>query len=465
MLPPHLILLSGVYGGEAIAYTRPIGCYQLKHWLSHFGIRTQVIEFCGQLTSEQILQAVRMFVGEPTVCLGVSTSFWRKTPPHIAQLLKQIREEFPNLKIVSGGARETQSDLVDEVFSGESEDKFAVWMQELLGQKGKALFNRKFQITELAHRFDHTDCIMPGETLPIELGRGCIFKCKFCAHHNLGKAKHTYQRRHELLLDEMRYNKEQFGTTKYMFLDDTVNEDNDKVRRMAQFKRDLGFDIEWQGYLRADLIWSQHQDQALLDSGMKTCLFGIETFHLGAGRAIDKPWGAKHGRDYLPKLYVDRWGKSINIYTSLIAGLPGETYRSLQDTVDWFYEQDLGYTRINPLALYINFQTDTIQSEFTQNYDKYGYKNVRLDGYWENEHTNLLGCLQFCEHANTKLTQINRVACWSMAGASNVLNTPYSDLVPRKVHTVIPELRAQQGAFVSSYLNKLRLVAEGSHAT
>ena len=106
-----------------------------------------------------------------------------------------------------------------------------------------------------ANRFDQRDCIIDGEVLPIELGRGCIFQCKFCGHHNLGKAKHTYQRCMHLIEEEIVYNYEQFKTVNYQFLDDTVNEDQDKVLNLSMLPDRTGIDISWTGYLRVDLLW------------------------------------------------------------------------------------------------------------------------------------------------------------------------------------------------------------------
>ena len=38
-------------------------------------------------------------------------------------------------------------------------------------------------------RFEKNDFILPGESLPLELSRGCIFKCRFCQYPNIGKDK------------------------------------------------------------------------------------------------------------------------------------------------------------------------------------------------------------------------------------------------------------------------------------
>jgi radical SAM superfamily enzyme YgiQ (UPF0313 family) len=428
--------------------------------LSHFGVTTQVIEFCGLLSAEEITRAIEWYVGPETFAVGCSTSFWTSSevPDKVRHVVRHIKDKYPKLKFIVGGAR-TPKDLsvFDQSFVGESEDSIVTWCQEQVGRKGLSLFNRKFNIVDLDHRFDDRDCILPGEALPIELGRGCVFKCKFCSHHNLGKAKHTYQRQHNLVLDEMRYNYEKFGTTHYLFLDDTVNEDYDKVSRLSRLKDDLGFEVKWIGYLRADLIWAKKESAHLLqDSGLVSCLFGVETFNLEAGRSIDKSWAARHGKEWLPHLYHDLWAEKINVFLSLIAGLPGETYETLEDTVKWCNDQAMGFTNLNPLALYVNREDANVQSEFTRNYSKYGYRNVRLDGYWETDTMNSDGVYQFCQKAKNTFMTTNRISCWGLMGISNLIGRPLQEIMSWKSNVVGPLIWTHGKRFKTQYLDLLR---------
>lgn len=461
----HIIFLNGIWPvTQSIRrpqISRAISCYQLKHWLSLFGFQSQVIDFCPILSADEIFDLLEQFVDKETFAIGVSTTFWpadRSVPHNLAELFPRIREKWPNLKIISGGARKPwQPELFDKYFIGESENELLSWCQYQAGKTHFASFNKQFDIVDLQHRFTESDAILPGEALPIELGRGCIFKCKFCAHKNLGKAKHTYQRRFDLILNEIRHNYEQFGTTKYMFLDDTVNEDLDKIKNFSTFKKELGFDIEWTGYLRADLVWSKTESAELLQqSGMVSCFFGVETFHNEAGRSIDKGWGAKHGKEFLPKLHKDIWKGKINMHVNLIAGLPYEPMESLQESLKWCHENDIGYHNFAPLTLYVEKNDENASSEFTRNYANYGYKNVNSEtGYWENDQTNLTEMIDFCNEARVSLYKKNRVSAWDVFQTSTLgisteqsMNTSFYD------HTVF--LVEQKERFKNMYLEKLR---------
>lgn len=366
----HIVFLNGIWPNRSETpgsnFTRAISCYQLKHWLSHFNFKSQIIDFCQLLTSDEIFRLLEQFVSPKTLAIGISTTFWptdKIIPANLLDVINRAREKWPHLKIISGGARKPWNpELFDKHFIGESENQLVEWCQHLTGKS--SLLNKKFNIVNLNHRFDDTDAILENEALPIELGRGCIFKCKFCSHHNLGKAKFTYQRDFNLILDEMRHNYENFGTTKYMFLDDTVNEDLDKIKNLSTVSNTLGINLEWTGYLRADLVWSKSESaELLLESGLRSCFFGIETFHPAAGKSIDKGWGSKHGKEYIPKLYNDIWNKKINIHVNLIAGLPYETMDSLHESLRWCKENDIGYHRFVPLTLYIEKQDSFASSD------------------------------------------------------------------------------------------------------
>lgn len=457
----HIIFLNGIWP-SGTNYTRSIGPYQLKHWISHFGFKGQVIDYCQLMSPREIINATSQFIDKDTLAIGVSSTFWDglpvpKIPTNLRIALLHLKSRYPHVKFIAGGARTPVVNDFDYVFSGDAEDSLVVWLQEQAGKKGMSLFNKKFDITTLAHRFDDHDAIMQDEVLPIELGRGCIFKCKFCAHKNLGKPKHTYQRDFKLFTDELQWNKDKWNVSNYLFLDDTVNEDVDKLTNFSHIKDILGFSINWVGYLRADLVWAKPESaELLLESGLKSCFFGIETFHPAAGRSIDKGWAAKHGKDYIPKLYNEIWDKKVNIHCNFIVGLPFEDRNSINSTVEWCRSNNVGHHRFVPLTLYLEKHDNSVQSEFTKNYAKYGYFNVdESTGYWENDHMNSYEAAELCNNINPVLMETNKTSCWNAFSALN-LGINYNDihcLPAKEIHDSIVQ---KQGDFKKRYLSTLQ---------
>ena len=102
--------------------------------------------------------------------------------------------------------------------------------------------------------------ILKGETLPIEVSRGCIFKCKFCAFPLNGKSKLDYLRDPILIKEELQYNYEKYGTTHYFLSDDTFNDSTTKVEQIHKVVTSLPFKIKFTTYLRLDLLHA-HQEQ------------------------------------------------------------------------------------------------------------------------------------------------------------------------------------------------------------
>lgn len=411
----QIIFWTGIWPNNC---TRPIGVYQLSHWLRKHNINCQVIDFCQWYSPEELVELTTHFITSKTKYIGISTAFWINSviPPNIIEACKLVKKEFPEIKLVFGGPRADSSnvrEIADLILLGEAENS----LLNLL--KGHNLNSQHFDITKLDHRFVEQDCIVDGEILPIELGRGCIFKCKFCGHHNIGKSKHTYQRNSDLIKEEITYNYKHFKTSQYMFLDDTVNEDVDKVKMLADIPNETGVPLEWVGYLRADLLWSFPDTPHLLkQSGLKSCFFGIETFHKQAANAIGKGWSSTHGKTYLPKLYNDIWEGDINIWCNFIVGLPGETINDLDETLQWCKNNQIGHHQFTPLSLYSSRTDNGPKSEFTNNYMNYGYR-LDSNNQWFNKVMSESVALKISENINSVLYKTNRLSCWLLADVIN----------------------------------------------
>ena len=417
----EIIFWNAIWGGEAgnVWTTRSIGPYQLSHWLRKNNVESQIIDFCQWMSAQEIFRFTSKFISSKTKYIGISGTFigtWilRKDglPPKIVKAIELVRKRYPHLKIIIGGKLpmlSRQAHLVDMVMLGEAEDSLLTLL------KGHNL-SPKFNITQLNHRFHHKDCIIEGEVLPIELGRGCIFKCKFCGHSNTGKPKYTYQRHISHIEDEIVYNYENFKTTKYLFLDDTVNEDKEKIYNLSKIPSNTGIDLIWNGYLRLDLLKIHGNAEQIFQSGMRSCYFGIESFHKQASQAIGKGWNGKYAKDYLPILYKDIWNEQVNMACNYIVGLPGEDLDSLYDTLDWCMDNPIGFHHFNALSLHTNMQGDELpRSEFATNYKDYGYELLTEGGgEWKSSIMTQDMATKISTLFNNELKSINRYSGWML---------------------------------------------------
>jgi radical SAM superfamily enzyme YgiQ (UPF0313 family) len=246
--------------------------------------------------------------------------------------------------------------------------------------------------------------------LPIEISRGCIFKCKFCNHLLLGRGKLDYLRSFELVKEEMLSNYENFGTDKYYIICDTFNDTEYKMKAWYDMVTSLPFKIKFTSYIRADLL-DRFEDvpHILQETGMFSVFHGIETLGEEASTSIGKGWSGKRARDFIPELYHNIWKDKIHQTLSFIVGLPGDTRESIESTAHWFNENKLYNISWHPLGLSAGDETKTLlrnPSEFEKEKEKYGYffpiKSESRN--WHNEYWNSKEAIKFHEERLKPLT-------------------------------------------------------------
>jgi radical SAM superfamily enzyme YgiQ (UPF0313 family) len=227
--------------------------------------------------------------------------------------------------------------------------------------------------------------------LPLEIGRGCIFKCKYCKFEFLGKRRGEYVRDMSLIRNELIFNKETYGVTNYMLMDDTFNDDTSKIEDWCKMLDDLPFEIQYTAYARADLL-HRYQELAgeLYRSGMKGCTIGLESMNTQAAKVIGKAWSAKHAKDFIPKYVHDICGGKTLTQVNYIIGLPGDTTQDVWDWLKWAKENKIPTVAAQPLFITTPraFPNEAVYSEFDRNAEElYGYRfpNPKLPLVWEND--------------------------------------------------------------------------------
>ena len=461
-----IIILNGIYGPETRVTAsvaarqvnrtiRGMGPYILKSWAKQFSYKIKVIDFCNILSESEIFELLVRFISKDTVAIGISTTFMIKTvPAHIRQVLEQVRKQYPGLELIAGGAESSIAEgVVDRVFYGDSEDALVAYLDQKKKKGSRTLFNKKFNIVEQSHRFDSDDAILDDEVLPIELGRGCVFKCKFCGYDKIGKAKHTYQRRFSHILDEIEYNKKQFNVSRYSFIDSTVNEDYDKVKNLSSIPAVTGIDIEWTGFLRADLIWSNPDSAEWLQkSGLKSTLFGIESFNKKAADTIGKGWSPRHGKEFLPKLANELWQGQISIQCAMIVGLPGETADSVIESAHWLDENNFGLATFQ--ALHMKYGKS--ESEFITHPERYGYTIHDKHGNWSNEHFTYASAQELATHINEDILKNNKPATWTLFATANLFpEQSITELAKMSLRESLNLRNSRLAQFKQRYISKL----------
>lgn len=443
---------------------RYIGPYKISHWIKKSGYTSQVIDFVDDLSEDQLLAATLKFVSSKTKILAISMTFisnniyvWdngvsARLPEHCYKVLKLVKQRYPNIKFVVGGYmsdKVTGWGIIDATimsYTTASEDIFVEYLDHLTkgslkpfgelilpnfakrneNAKHRIHFNQarelKYNIEYDDFKFVKEDIILPGEPLPLDVSRGCIFACKFCQYPHLGKKKLDYIRGMSYLEEEIRYNYENFGTNKYYILDDTFNDTETKMQEFYNMTQRLGFDITYSAYLRADLIHRFPNMAPLLqESGLYGAYHGIETFHPTASKLVGKAWSGTHARDWIPKLYHDIWNKKVPMHTNFIIGITGDTEQNVLSTADWFLENNMHSIQFNHLRLFgpnNDKSKYSILSEFDKNADKYGYtfsdKDDGTDRAWKNDNWTTATAARMVKIATKKIRAQKKINTWAI---------------------------------------------------
>jgi radical SAM superfamily enzyme YgiQ (UPF0313 family) len=267
-------------------------------------------------------------------------------------IFEEIRAYAPNAVFIIGGhkvLRENSSLPFDYSVRGQGEEPLeTIVKHELYGsdikvmevtEQGTKIISDKDYKTEdfnirPALKFHQRDFVEWNETLPIEISRGCIFKCTYCDYYLTGKKFGDFSKNEDLIVDAMLHNYDNYGVTRYIITDDTLNDSLEKAHMMVRIAKRLPFQLEYGGSMRIELF-DKHPEMAdlFLESGLRATSFGIETFNKKAGRTVGKGFGEK-AKDVLLEL-EKKWQNQVAVSMNLILGLPYDTKEMLQESFDW----------------------------------------------------------------------------------------------------------------------------------
>lgn len=442
-----LVFLTGcVPGAEDKKIYRPIGAYQTAWYLRNYGYDVQVVDFIHRIPENKIYKALHKFVTSKTKILAYGAMVSVISPEtqiflkKVERILQYVREHFPHVKIVAAGPAVTllnrlyrNQSLFDYMLVGHAEDTLLALADHFIRKQPHPQFEKlegnriiresfvmpskeKFDIQNCQHRWHKNDFIQPGESLPLELGRGCIFKCRFCQYPYIGKSKNDFTRNMELVMSEINHNYENWGVQNYYLLDDTFNADQDRLRAFADCVKKLPFSIAYGAYLRADLIHTHPKSiDQLKDSGLKGAYFGIESYNEEAAKLIGKAWIGKKGRDFLKTLYHTNWNKEISVHANFICGLPPETLEDCLETHHGLVEDEIPFWQWAPLQINRDSHNE-FTSEFDRNSEKYGFDWQVINGklQWKTDFCDAETAIKWRHHLNSLRTQYVKPGCWDL---------------------------------------------------
>ena len=445
--------------------TRLLGVQRLATELRSKGYSVAVVQFFFSWLEqpEKLKDYFNSLIGDNTVLIGISVVFDHplqntKSLKSKNQILipklsnaqatsekiyntfldfnKHIREKFPHVSWAIGSADplpvlNRYKGCIDYVIVGLADTKI-IKLVDYLKNKGHLLFDRfngnikimSADPVESSFNFpDSTTLFLPddqmhyGEVIPMETSRGCLFKCDFCSYPLLGRKKGDpdYHKTLESMAEEFKYHYDNFGINKYMFVDDTFNETTQKIENVLRARDRAGIEINFSAYIRLDLLNRfPDQVQLLLDLGIQSASFGIESLYGPSAAAIGKTSHTEKVKEFL--YYVaDKWKGKATTQGLFIIGLPHENPDTLATWIPWI--EDPSCPIDNPRFQTLSLDTKyTFKSSLSANPEKYGY-NI-TDSGWSNQ---FWDHLQADEYTNNLMLRMKnnrrpRIGGWPTLG-------------------------------------------------
>lgn len=428
----QIIILAG-HGPEQLTFERFAGPHRIATELRDNGYSVKVIYGINYYNATELIQILEQYVDQNTLCLGLSSTFLmtftdkqKKNMLYTSDALvnedlvsnifidnfekisKHFKSIFSNLKIVIGGHRATTKipncNYVDAFFEGYSDKTFLDYINNLkenkkfLGQqKFIDIYGTNFDFRNSSIKYTKEDNIFKNEALVLELTRGCIFKCKFCAFPLLGRkaTDNGYIKCEENIYTELMENYNNYGTTNYIFSDDTYNDSVEKIYGLYKIFEKLPFKINFTTYLRLDLIYRYPEmAQILLESGLRGALFGLETFNETARKKIGK--GLSNDKLLQTIETVNKlWKDSVIINDSFIYGLPEENKETITSwTNEFLFDSNLFDNHsITIRPLWVTNWKNAYKSEFEKNLDQYNINLAENGWEWSHGTTNYSECM------------------------------------------------------------------------
>ena len=435
------------------------GPYKIATELRNAGISCQIIHHLHIFSYSELGIILDKLMDNQTILIGFSTVFWshflvkerNDLKNKTNYIVNYVLSKYPNCKIIGGGGSagllvNFKFQKLDALFEGYPEEILIEYIQNLKNKtpiplpddtilglnnsvtniyKQRNNINLNFQNSKIIYAPE--DYVRSNDTAVIEIGRGCIFKCKFCAFPLNGKKNFDYIKTAQCIQEELIDNYEKYQIQNYIISDDTFNDSMYKLDLLYNMIIKLPFKIKFCCYLRLDLL-NSHREQIdmLQEMGLAGTFFGVETFYKKSASLIGKGLDPDKAKQLLHDLKHTHWKNDVKVAVGLITGLPHETYESYEETKKWILSEENLIEQIRANALFIpnpvSAHSDPNISLFQQESQKYGFYWTNVGHNWKN----INGPIKSYQEAEAIAKDLNlaiQSSCRELQGGFNIFQT------------------------------------------
>ena len=179
----------------------------------------------------------------------------------------------------------------------------------------------------------------------VEAGRGCHFKCEFCAVTKVFDATQTRRPSDEIIEEIVRVRRE-FGRKLFFFVDDNITSNLDEAK--AFFRALIPLKIRWVSQSSINAAHDEEFLELLARSGCMGVLIGFESVNEANLAAMNKRFNTMRGGFEAALANLRRHG--IRVYGTFIFGYDGDTPETFRRTVDFAKRHGLYIAAFNHLT-------------------------------------------------------------------------------------------------------------------
>lgn len=366
---------------------RYAGPYRFRTELEALGWSVEIIDYVTYFTVDEVISLLKDRLKKEIKFVGFSLTF----------LNSNYMNSFTNNKAENntciGFSKQDTEKLINFIknnniyimLGGSYSSKIDIYYDLCLFGANEKTINPNFSFNKSIIKWKKNDFLPDNVSLPIEIARGCAFKCKNCSYSLNGKKSSDYIKDSNIIFNEMMNNYHNFKTDTYFFCDDCYNDSLEKMKKMKVVFKKLPFKLRFFAYLRIDILLSnKNMIDDLYSQGLRSAFIGIESFNHKSASLLGKkayPDDIKNMLLYIRKTYPD-----LLLVCAFIAGLPYESLESFKDGIDWCHN----------IGIKINAETLRLIGELGETHEQYGYK--KIENEWINDLTSSKECDEFLQN-------------------------------------------------------------------
>ncbi len=177
----------------------------------------------------------------------------------------------------------------------------------------------------------------------VEAGRGCHFKCDFCAVQTVFSQTQTRRPTDEIIAELTAIKK---GKKLFFFVDDNITSNLAQAKEFFRALIPLG--IRWVGQSSINAAHDEEFLDLLVRSGCQGVLIGFESLNSQNLAAMNKTFNTARGG--FSKALANLRKHRIRVYGTFVFGYDGDTLASFAETVDFAEEHAMYIAAFNHLT-------------------------------------------------------------------------------------------------------------------